>query len=151
MEMYQEGQTNSSYGHTAMKENCLEYVVWMGVSQYYPKWFTDYIPAALMQENDHSNTLTHRDIFVRNGDDSVTYYERSMFDRLYTVVYERNHMNLCALKRDTLLYRYMSDDVTQSDGSEGVELYVEFLNKENRKMKLSMYDFVEMFASYGIY
>ena len=74
-----------------------------------------------------------------------------MFDRLYTIIYQRNHINLCALKRDTLLYRYMSDDVTQPDGSEGAEIYVEFLNKQMRKMKMSMYDFVDMFASYGIY
>lgn len=148
-----EGSTSSSYGYTALKENCVEFVEWRGVSHYYPKWFTDYIPAALMQEElpKGKGRLYKNDIFVLNGDNTIQYYGRLMFDRLYTIIYQRNHINLCALKRDTLLYRYMSDDVTQPDGSEGSEIYVEFLNKQMRKMKMSMYDFVDMFASYGIY
>lgn len=148
-----EGRTNSSYGYTALKEDCVEFVEWQGVAHYYPKWFTDFLPAALMQETlpTGKGRLAKKDIFVLNGDGTVQYYERTMFNRLYNIIYQRNYINLCALKRDTLLYRYMSDDVTQPDGSEGVEMYVEFLNKEMRKMTMSMYDFVEMFASYGIY
>lgn len=143
---------DSSYGYTALKEDTFEYVIWVGWQAFYPSWFTDFIPAAVNQEElSDSPKLYRNDVFVLNGDGTVTHYDQKIFYRIYTKIYERGYINLAAMKNDTLRYRYASHDVTQEDGSEGVEVFVEFLNDRNQTMVMSMYDFIELFATYGIY
>lgn len=146
-------ESDSSYGYTALKDHTFEYVIWKGWQSFYPSWFTDYIPAAMSQEelDDGSPKLHRGDVFVQNADGTITHYTQDIFYRLYTKIYERGYINLAAMKRDTLRYRYASHDITQEDDSEGVEMFVEFLNDRNQTMVMSMYDFIELFATYGIY
>lgn len=138
------------YQPTALAHNCMEFVIWEGPSQWYPRWFTDTCSALLANEGNstYGKYLKVDDYFVQYKNGRVEHFNANQFSNTFEVIRITPHINLCALREDIMVWKYRSDEVEQEDGSIGAEVYVELRNRNWESMVMPTMDFVEIFGTY---